>query len=72
MVDEWVQATDAIAEGTFDSVNPSVVDEEEVFLLLHWMKELSFAMDIMVLEVGRNNKLPKASGEQKVDLANPC
>lgn len=32
MVDEWVHATDAIAgpaEGTPDSVNPSVVDEEE-------------------------------------------
>lgn len=29
LVDEWVNATKAIAEGTPDSVNPSVVDEEE-------------------------------------------
>ncbi|XP_059668296.1 probable mediator of RNA polymerase II transcription subunit 26b isoform X2 [Cornus florida] len=29
MVDEWVNATTAIAEGTPESVNPSVVDEEE-------------------------------------------
>ncbi|KAJ1404257.1 Transcription elongation factor, TFIIS/CRSP70, N-terminal, sub-type [Sesbania bispinosa] len=29
MVDEWVKATTPIAEGTPDSVNPSVVDEEE-------------------------------------------
>ncbi|XP_022742485.1 probable mediator of RNA polymerase II transcription subunit 26b [Durio zibethinus] len=30
LVDEWVSATKAIAEGTPESVNPSVVDEEEV------------------------------------------
>ncbi|XVE90739.1 hypothetical protein DITRI_Ditri20bG0101300 [Diplodiscus trichospermus] len=30
LVDEWVSATNAIAEGTPESVNPSVVDEEEV------------------------------------------
>ncbi|XVF56327.1 hypothetical protein PTKIN_Ptkin06aG0110200 [Pterospermum kingtungense] len=29
LVDEWVSATKAIAEGTPESVNPSVVDEEE-------------------------------------------
>ncbi|KAL5810229.1 hypothetical protein ACOSQ3_026928 [Xanthoceras sorbifolium] len=29
LVDEWVNATKVIAEGTPDSVNPSVVDEEE-------------------------------------------
>ncbi|KAH1060558.1 hypothetical protein GLYMA_02G157800v4 [Glycine max] len=29
MVDEWVKDTTAIAEGTPDSVNPSVVDDEE-------------------------------------------
>ncbi|KAJ4706694.1 Transcription elongation factor [Melia azedarach] len=29
LVDEWVNATKTIAEGTPDSVNPSVVDEEE-------------------------------------------
>ncbi|KAK6942144.1 Transcription factor IIS, N-terminal [Dillenia turbinata] len=29
MVDEWVKATRAVEEGTPDSVNPSVVDEEE-------------------------------------------
>ncbi|XVE95732.1 hypothetical protein REPUB_Repub02eG0124800 [Reevesia pubescens] len=30
LVDEWVSATKAIAEGTPESMNPSVVDEEEV------------------------------------------
>ncbi|XVF07075.1 hypothetical protein REPUB_Repub06bG0106000 [Reevesia pubescens] len=30
LVDEWVSMTNAIAEGTPESVNPSVVDEEEV------------------------------------------
>ncbi|XWS65302.1 hypothetical protein CRYUN_Cryun05aG0081300 [Craigia yunnanensis] len=30
LMDEWVSATKAIAEGTPESVNPSVVDEEEV------------------------------------------
>ncbi|CBI32806.3 unnamed protein product, partial [Vitis vinifera] len=44
MVDEWVNATAAIAEGTPDSVNPSVVDDDddEEGLPFPPMDELSF------------------------------
>ncbi|KAF8395740.1 hypothetical protein HHK36_019691 [Tetracentron sinense] len=41
IVDEWVSATAAITEGSPDSVNPSVVDDEEGLPSPPWMKEYS-------------------------------